>query len=931
MRLQKLRVAFVVFSIQRMCFIRAIGWSVGLYWKGKLLIHHRICWHTIPLLLLTCISIKFVHASKAAEKPIAVVIPSYNNIAWYKKNLDSVYKQHYSNYSVVYIDDCSPDNTGEEVMRYVKELKQDHRTRVIRNKKRVGGLANLYTAIHECQDDTIVVHLDGDDWFAHDNVLEKINKVYSEHDIWYTYGEIQPSNNIGSTMWVRAFPDEASRNNSFRRYGFRLGPLRTHYAWLFKLIKLKDLLHYGNFYSIAWDVAMLFPIVEMASRGHVRYITDILYTYNQENGISDFRGDGHLMQALINTFIRAQKPYKPLDTKKYSSTLGAHDKADTIIIADTPKNMVIEMAFAISKKSRSGEIFLLHANNWQQAYRFSKETKTFDETLLLDNQHSLASAIHGLITISNNKYVFLVDKTVNFSDSFDLNFGIGLVKKHHADVFLLAMTPALRNNFLPINLPPVLLDHTVSVWQALGALDATWTAPVIDAALWSKKSLAYKLEKAPLLRQAYDLRLYLHSSLYADRTMSLVWDNEQDSQQSECPDVFVIAAHQEVTDTSMRIMRERLKNIGNIILYNPTQQRVSIVTPHGNKFQIGSLVGDTGSAIASILRQYQTSDHILLTREVALPRNSIDCSWYVNIAQRAKIDTLFLSMRDGVRYVYAHNMLNIATIDPHIYLWKPQKMPMDYDTCVPMMDMTLWEKNNLIKALESSRTGSLETVQHRLYAHVLSRGTACGVYVDLKYDIVGCPEVFLLCKKHDSIDKIDQDIVRKLPRNCILHMLYCNDSIICKTWSYANGTIELISSREEQITLSKALETMLEQSSSKYIVVATPRALKKIPKKIHLYYLKLMQYTDSTTLLLCPTNITSTLSMSEVFPCMGNFSFCSVAPQDITAASPVHASIWYKYALLDTIKHTNFKTQHELDEILLHSLNTANRQVLCSR
>src|SRR5437868_2077214 len=41
------------------------------------------------------------------QKPIVVIIPSYNNVQWCVKNIESVLTQNYSNYRVIYIDDCS--------------------------------------------------------------------------------------------------------------------------------------------------------------------------------------------------------------------------------------------------------------------------------------------------------------------------------------------------------------------------------------------------------------------------------------------------------------------------------------------------------------------------------------------------------------------------------------------------------------------------------------------------------------------------------------------------------------------------------------------------------------------------------------------------------------------------------------------------------
>ena len=57
----------------------------------------------------------------AYEKHIVVVVPSRNNSQWYKKNLDSVLNQKYSNYQVIYIDDQSTDNNGILVENYLKK------------------------------------------------------------------------------------------------------------------------------------------------------------------------------------------------------------------------------------------------------------------------------------------------------------------------------------------------------------------------------------------------------------------------------------------------------------------------------------------------------------------------------------------------------------------------------------------------------------------------------------------------------------------------------------------------------------------------------------------------------------------------------------------------------------------------------------------
>ncbi len=65
-----------------------------------------------------------------------VIVTSYNNVKsqLYLRNLDSIFMQNYQNYHVVYIDDASPDRTGEFVKQYLEEKKiPEKKIQVIRN------------------------------------------------------------------------------------------------------------------------------------------------------------------------------------------------------------------------------------------------------------------------------------------------------------------------------------------------------------------------------------------------------------------------------------------------------------------------------------------------------------------------------------------------------------------------------------------------------------------------------------------------------------------------------------------------------------------------------------------------------------------------------------------------------------------------------
>ena len=242
------------------------------------------------------------------EKPMVIIIPSFNNARWYKVNLNSVFRQKYTNYRVVYIDDCSTDDTYELVQKYLHEHQLADRVVLVSNNKNVGALANLYNAIHQLTDTTIVVTVDGDDALANENVLSRVNEAYADPNVWMAYSQfIQwPSMERG---WNKACSKESIDMATDR--GLSPSHLRTFYAKLFKQIQLEDLLYEGEFFTMTWDMAIMLPMIEMARNDHVRFIPEVLYAYNSNNPISDHR-KSRLLQQHLDDVIRLKKRYEPL-------------------------------------------------------------------------------------------------------------------------------------------------------------------------------------------------------------------------------------------------------------------------------------------------------------------------------------------------------------------------------------------------------------------------------------------------------------------------------------------------------------------------------------------------------------------------------------------------------------------------------------------
>lgn len=249
----------------------------------------------------------------SGEKYMVVIIPSYNNIKWYKANLQTLFDQQYQNYKVIYIDDCSTDGTYEAVKTFIAQSGHKDRTTLIKNETRKGALYNLYNTIHSCSDKAIILTIDGDDWLHGTEVLQTINKTYDDPNIWMTYGQFvtYPDYALGL---CHEMPAHIIKERSYRKQqDWFVSHLRTFYAGLFKKIKEEDLKLKGEFFSMTWDRAFLYPMMEMAD-GRIKFIDKVIYIYNQANPLNDFKTNVRY-QIYCRDLIQGKELYEPLSEK----------------------------------------------------------------------------------------------------------------------------------------------------------------------------------------------------------------------------------------------------------------------------------------------------------------------------------------------------------------------------------------------------------------------------------------------------------------------------------------------------------------------------------------------------------------------------------------------------------------------------------------
>lgn len=242
------------------------------------------------------------------EYHFTIIIPAYNCAKWVNKNLSSALRQQYENYNIVYVDDCSSDET---LKKATEVSSGSDKVQIISNKKNMKALYNLYTQIHDSKSNSIIVTLDGDDSLAGTDVLNTLNRFYQDPECWMTVGSYMQDDDY--SVVSPKVPDDYW-NHNIRKIPWSFSHLRTFRRELFCKIKKSDLLDSdGEFYKCTFDRAMMYPMVEMSGKDRVRLVSKVLYIYNRHNPISVDRVHRH-DQLRIESQISQKEQYSRLES-----------------------------------------------------------------------------------------------------------------------------------------------------------------------------------------------------------------------------------------------------------------------------------------------------------------------------------------------------------------------------------------------------------------------------------------------------------------------------------------------------------------------------------------------------------------------------------------------------------------------------------------
>lgn len=231
-----------------------------------------------------------------------ILTTSYNCEKFIEKSLLSIMSQRFKDFKCYITDDMSTDNTVSVIK---KTIEGDGRFVLIENKIKMYQPGNYDQVIRgmNIPDEEICVEIDGDDWLPNPNVLDSVNKIYQDENVWMT---------SGSFKYHDGRPGFANPPTNFiniRNQTFTLSHMRTWKSWLWKKINVDDLKNSnGEYWSVAGDLSFMFPMVEMSGEEHFKFIPEVLYVYNESNPINDHKVNMSKVSSTVNV-IRNKQPY----------------------------------------------------------------------------------------------------------------------------------------------------------------------------------------------------------------------------------------------------------------------------------------------------------------------------------------------------------------------------------------------------------------------------------------------------------------------------------------------------------------------------------------------------------------------------------------------------------------------------------------------
>lgn len=240
-----------------------------------------------------------------------LIVPSYQCLDWLPGNFESIANQSLKDFDVCVVDDASDKAQKEFIDSECRNLGWE----CVLNLEHRGSMYSQAKAIDVLSpsDDDIIVVVDGDDRLKHNDVLKKVKSVYDEEKVQLTFGSYVCSD--GYKPHMQDYPDRVVNRNRYRRCGeLRFNHLRTFSFSLYKHLDHEKDFKWpdGTWFEACPDTAIMIPCLEL-SGGNYKFIDEVLYEYNVNNPISDWKVRSKVIDKTHKYILGHLKTKRPLN------------------------------------------------------------------------------------------------------------------------------------------------------------------------------------------------------------------------------------------------------------------------------------------------------------------------------------------------------------------------------------------------------------------------------------------------------------------------------------------------------------------------------------------------------------------------------------------------------------------------------------------
>ena len=140
---------------------------------------------------------------------IGIIVPNYNYEHTIEKCLESIMQQTYQNFEIIFVDDCSTDNSVSIARKIATKYFPSGNIEIVElQQKRYNGGARNEAYLHLSDDVDYVYYVDSDDWLLNNEVLERINMKLQKHPDVLFVGLSQYKNDETTTCYIPEYKDK---------------------------------------------------------------------------------------------------------------------------------------------------------------------------------------------------------------------------------------------------------------------------------------------------------------------------------------------------------------------------------------------------------------------------------------------------------------------------------------------------------------------------------------------------------------------------------------------------------------------------------------------------------------------------------------------------------------------------------------------------